>query len=395
MVASVVENQHIRSRLDVAGNDIPGRDHEIVASGKHIGMRQAAGGDDDHLWVLRENCVRLRPVVEVKGDAQSFALAHAPVDDADHLTTAFALRRQPDLAAGIVGGLENDDFMAALGADACGLEPGRPCADNHHLPAFRRFGYLVRHGFLTARCRIMDAEGETALIDAVETVIGANTGANIILPFFHDLAHDMRIGHVRAGHAHHVHLTSSDGVARGGDIGDLGGVECREAGRGADFTGEIEMRRVGHALNGDDVGQARVGVDMAPDDIEIIDKAAVLQPSGDFDALSLSGAALETFVGGITDTEDEIIAHAFAHRPENVETKAHAVFKRAAIGAVQFVGQRRDELVDQMAIGFQLHTVHPTRLHAFRGVGEVLDDTLDIPVLDLLRKSPMRRFAVM
>ncbi|MND62398.1 hypothetical protein D3C80_536820 [compost metagenome] len=142
-----------------------------------------------------------------------------------------------------------------------------------------------------------------------------------------------------AGHADHVDLAGGNRMPGGGDILDLGGMEDGEAGRRADFACKIKMRRTGHALNGDNVGQSGVGVDMTPDDVEIVDQAALLQPSGDFDAFRLADAVLKTFIGGVTNPEDEIVANALAYRPEDVETEAHAVFKRAAIGAVKLVGQ--------------------------------------------------------
>ena len=46
------------------------------------------------------------------------ALGHSPGDDRDHLAPPFLQRGQADLAAGLVGGLEDGDGMAALGRDA-------------------------------------------------------------------------------------------------------------------------------------------------------------------------------------------------------------------------------------------------------------------------------------
>ncbi len=88
----------------------------------------------------------------------------------------------------------------------------------------------------------MDAEGRAALIDAVEAVVRADAGADILLALLDDLAHDMRVGHMRPRHADHVHLSRRDRVAGGRDVGDLRGMEGREVGRGADLAGEIEMR---------------------------------------------------------------------------------------------------------------------------------------------------------
>jgi hypothetical protein len=48
---------------------------------------------------------------------------------------------------------------------------------------------------------------------------------------------------VGARHADHVDLAGCDGVARGRDILDFRRMEGRKVGCGADFAGEIEMRR--------------------------------------------------------------------------------------------------------------------------------------------------------
>ena len=77
------------------------------------------------------------------------------------------------------------------------------------------------------------------------------------------LRDDVRVGHVGAGHADHVELAAGDGVAGGRHVLDLRRVEGREAGRGADLAGEVEVRGGAHALDRDDVGQAGVGVDVA------------------------------------------------------------------------------------------------------------------------------------
>ena len=46
-----------------------------------------------------------------------------------------------------------------------------------------------------------------------------------------------------------------------------------------------------------------------------------------------------------------------------------------------------------MAIGLKLYPVHAARLHAFGGIGIILNDPLDIPVFHLFGKRPMGGFA--
>src|SRR3712207_7317859 len=61
--------------------------------------------------VLVEHRVGLRPGVEAKPDAEGVALRHSPVDDPHHLAPARALCRQSDLAAGMMGRLEDEHIM--------------------------------------------------------------------------------------------------------------------------------------------------------------------------------------------------------------------------------------------------------------------------------------------
>jgi hypothetical protein len=98
------------------------------------------------------------------------------------------------------------------------------------------------------------------------------------------LLDQMRIGHVRPGHADHVELAAGDRMPGRGNIGNAGGVERRQSNLGADAAGEIEMRCGLHALHRDDVGHRRIGVDLAADDIEKIDLARRLEHVADGNA---------------------------------------------------------------------------------------------------------------
>ncbi|MNQ61179.1 hypothetical protein D3C85_754900 [compost metagenome] len=160
---------------------------------------------------------------------QPFALRHAPINDADHLTTPLTQRSQTNLPAGLVSGFKHRHVMATLTGDPRRFQPSRAGTDHQHLALDCGFGNVMRHGgFPTRRC-VVDAVGRAALVDAIQTIVGAHARANVFFALLDDFAHDVRIGHVRAGHAHHVHFARGDRVARGGDIGNLRCVEGREA----------------------------------------------------------------------------------------------------------------------------------------------------------------------
>jgi len=84
---------------------------------------------------------------------------------------------------------------------------------------------------------------------------------------------------MRASHAHHIELSAGDRVPSRRDIGNASGMECGEVSRRPDFAGKVEMRSARHALDRYHVRQARIGVDMAPYDVQKIDHAAGLQPT--------------------------------------------------------------------------------------------------------------------
>ncbi len=160
-----------------------------------------------------------------------------------------------------------------------------------------------------------------------------------------DLAHDVRIGDVRARHAHHVELAGGDGVARRRDIGNARRMKGREFGRGADLAGEIEMRRRRHALDRDHVGQAGVGVDVSTHDVEEIDQAARLQAARNLQAVLSAQAAFEIFVGRVAQADDELGADALADRRQHLEGEPQPVVERTAVGRFEVVGERRPELI--------------------------------------------------
>ena len=286
MAAIVVIEQHVLGRLDGAGNDVPARGDEVVARIERRVLRQAAGGDDDDVGRQRQHVVLLGPDIVADVDAEPLEFGQPPVDDADQLLAARVLRGEPDLAAGLSSRFQHRHRMAALGGDARRLQPGGAGADHHDLPCRPvRLRIDMRDRRLAAGRGIVDAQRLAALIDAVEAVGRADARADLVLAALHHLLHDMRIGDVGARHADHVELAGGDGMPGGRDIRDARGMEDRELRRRPHLAGEIEMRRRAHAGDRDDLGQRRVGLDRAADDVEEIELAGRRQPLRDLDAL--------------------------------------------------------------------------------------------------------------
>jgi hypothetical protein len=69
MPAIVVVDEHVFGRLDRAGDDVPARGHQLVAFFQWRVLRQAAGGDDDHIRFERQYIVLFGPCVVTDFDA--------------------------------------------------------------------------------------------------------------------------------------------------------------------------------------------------------------------------------------------------------------------------------------------------------------------------------------
>ena len=270
MVARVVKQQHVVAGFDVAAQNIPGGCHQFVAGLQHLGVRQPAGGDDDHVRVLSQHRGLVGQRVEAECHAAFFAARHAPVDDAHHLAPARAHCRQADLPAGFGCRFQHRHRMAALGAHACCLQTCGASADDQHF-ALRGGGCnRVGQGEFAPGGRVVYAIGLAPGINAVQAKVAAHAGAYGVFAAFQNFAHDVRVGHVGAGHAHHIELAAGNRVARGVHVLDFGGVEDRHIHVRAQAGGKVQVRRAAHALHRNHIGQARVGINMAADDVQKI-----------------------------------------------------------------------------------------------------------------------------
>ncbi len=285
-------------------------------------------------------------------------------------------------------------MVPALASDARRLQAGRAGADHHHLPRRSSCALdVVGQGGFAAGGGVVDAEGAKAVIDAVDAIGGADAGADILFSSGGDLVDDMGIGDVSAGHPHHVQLAAGHRMSRRCDIADARGVEDREFRRLLDLAGEIQMGRRGHAGDGNDLGQRRVMIDMAADDVEEIHLAGGDDAAADLQPLGLADALVPILVGHQPGADDEIRPHGLAHGVEHAEGEAQSIVQGAAILVGALVGGRRPELVHQVAVAFELDAIQSRSLHALGGRGILPDDPLDVPILDLLGNGTVGGFA--
>ena len=116
----------------------------------------------------------------------------------------------------------------------------------------------------------MNTECFAPLIDPIQTIGRPDTGANILFSPLHNFLNDMRIGHVRARHAHHVQLPRRHSMARGRNIRNTRGVKGRQSNLGPHASREIQMRRAFHTLDGNDIGQGGIGMNATANDVDKI-----------------------------------------------------------------------------------------------------------------------------
>ena len=167
---------------------------------------------------------------------------------------------------------------------------------------------------------------------------------------------------MRARHADHVELAARDRVACGRDVLDARGVKSRQAGLGAHFAGEIEMRGRALAHAGNNAAQRLVAVDMAADDVEEVDQSGAGQAARDRHALVPAQAPLPILVADEPRANEEIGTDAAPDRLEHRHAETQAVVDRPAIFVDAPVGGRRPELVDQMAVALEFETIEPAGL---------------------------------
>ena len=92
-------------------------------------------------------------------------------------------------------------MVAALTGDASGFKPSRSGTHDHDAS---RSGCLrddMRHGRLTRGCGIVDAQGLTRGVDAIEAVGGADARPDFGFATLKDFTDQVRVGDLRTGHA--------------------------------------------------------------------------------------------------------------------------------------------------------------------------------------------------
>ena len=277
VVAGVVVDQHVGAGPRVARQDVPGRDHEVVALRQHLGVGQAAGGDDHLVGLVGEHGLGVGEGVEAKAHAPLLALAmrQATMEIISRRRSLCAVRRiWPPGSSAASRTVTACPRSAATRAASRPAGPA-PTTVTRAALAARRDG--VGQLELAPGGGVVDAERRAPLVDAVEAVVRADAGPDVVLPPLEDLPR--RCAGRPCARASCPPCRACPRRWRGARWRGRGsrGVEGREPGRGPDLAREVEVRGGGHALDRDHVGEAGVRVDVAAHDVEEVHEPAVPQ----------------------------------------------------------------------------------------------------------------------
>ena len=223
---------------------------------------------------------------------------------------------------------------------------------------------------------------------------GADTRTDTLFLAGFDLANDMRVGDMGAGHRHHIEQFLSDGVAGRRDVGNAGGVENRQAHRAPEFadTGEPGRDRGGHARHILDCKRA-LGVHPAVDGIKEVEHSGALEQTGHLDAFLQREPILAALVDHIAHADDEFVAGLTADLLQYHQGEAAAVLARAAKIVGTPVGHGGEELADQVSASKHLDAVEPAVAAATgrRPIG--FHYATDVVLVHFLREAAMQRLA--
>ena len=128
----------------------------------------------------------------------------------------------------------------------------------------------MRYAQFAPRGRVVNAQRLPRLIDAIQTIGRTYARADVVLTPFHNLLDDMRIRHMRAGHAHHIQQPRLHRMACRSYIRDSRRMKGRHASGFLDLSGKVQMRRTCHTLHRDHISHCRVCMYAAADHVQKI-----------------------------------------------------------------------------------------------------------------------------
>ena len=201
--AVVVVEQHVAGRRDVAAEHVPARRPRARASSLELReLGQPAGRDDDDVRVEGEDVGRPRPGRRSGrrprgATARRRATRRCPMRSLRRGLRAARLIWPP--AHGIASSSVTS-WPRSPATRAASSPPG-PAPTTTTRRRCRRRRDVVGHRRLAAGGRVVDAQRLACLVDAIEAVGRPDARADLGFAPGDDLAHDVRVGEVGAGHA--------------------------------------------------------------------------------------------------------------------------------------------------------------------------------------------------
>ena len=345
-----------------------------------VEIGDAAGGDDHDIDILRPGLLGLQVPVELHLDPERLELPDAPVDEPDEVPAPVRLHREEHLPAERAGCLDEAHLVTALGAHPRRLQSARAAARDQDPALLRRRLDLVRQLALVPGGRVVEAGGA----HLAHAVGGAYAGAHARLVAPRELRHQRGIRNVRPGHRDHVEQAFADRMARGGKLGDAGGVKHRQPHRRLEGAGPRKegRHRRGHARHAVH-RELEIGVHPAVDRVEEVDGSRRLEDPGDRETLVEVQVALARLVDDEADSDDEIIPDPLANRLVHHQPEAAALLDGAAETVPAVVRRGREELPDEMRSGKGLDAVELPLPATRRRLGVVGDDPRDVVLVHL------------
>ena len=133
----------------------------------------------------------------------------------------------------------------------------------------------MRHSLFATGRGIVDTQSHATLINAIKAIVCPCARPDRFFAPLLDFAHDMRIRHMRPGHADHVQMTSRNGMARGCNVLDARCMESRHSSCPPNVASNVQMRRTGHARDRDHFGHCRICMDATSVNVQEINHTAV------------------------------------------------------------------------------------------------------------------------
>jgi len=255
--------------------------------------------------------------------------------------------------------------------------------------------------------RVLDAGDRLALAQAADATLGgADAHAHVVDPALADLQRHFGIGDQGARHADEV----AD-PRRQRRLGLLGrhhapGHDDRHAHDRLREGGEVVEDPARVVVRGRDRRLVAQRLRVGAADHPVIGDAERVQPPRDLQQLLAREAALDEMVAAVPQADDEVAAHRVAECAQHLGGQAQAVLEAAAVLVGARVGERRDEVLEQVAaverdVGavvaalLEPHGRRRPRVDHLADLGPGHDvGPLAVPFLPRVRGRPQRRAGV-